>query len=123
MSGRLDPAMKVALISVVVALIIIAVLALLALPAHAKWRSQFAQSPNASWFESQKDCHNASCCGRADGDPYFDGYEQKSDGSVVLGNGTKIEACQVVRGPNPTGHAIWWHNGETTYCFSPGPGL
>jgi hypothetical protein len=90
---------------------------------QAKWKPQYAQSPNATWFEEQQDCKGKSCCGQADGDPYYDGYDQNADGSVTLGNGTKIESCQVLKGPNPKGHAIWWHSGDRTYCFSPGPGF
>jgi hypothetical protein len=118
----MDPMIKLAIIAAIVIPIIV-VLALVTTPAQAKMKPQYAQSPNASWFESQKDCNGGSCCGRADGEPYYDGYEQKPDGSVVLGNGTKIDACQVTRGPNPTGHAIWWRSDARTYCFSPGPGL
>ena len=92
-----------------------------AAPASAKWRPQYIGSPNASWFEDQKDCNGTTCCGRADAEPYYDGYEQNADGSVTLGNGTKIKACQVLHGSNPTGHALWWKAGQTTYCFSLGP--
>ena len=100
---------------------LILALIILASPAAAKWKHQYANSPDASWFEAQKDCDGGSCCGRADAEPYFDGYEQHVDGSVTLGNGTKITACKVLRGSNPTGHALWWKAGNTTYCFSPGP--
>lgn len=104
-------------------LLYIAAVFLATAPAEAKWKPQYAQSPNASWFDAQRDCKGGNCCGRADGEPYYDGYEVNADGSVTLGNGTRIESCQVLTGPNPTGHAIWWHGGARTYCFSPGPGL
>ena len=37
----------------------------IASPAAAKWKPQYANSPDASWFEVQKDCDGGSCCGRA----------------------------------------------------------
>jgi hypothetical protein len=91
--------------------------------AEARWKSQYAGSPNASWFESQKDCEGHSCCGSADGEAFYGSYEMHPDGSVTLGSGEKIAACKVLKGANPTGHAIWWKSGTTTYCFSLGSGF
>ncbi len=104
------------------AAIITAVFVAATAPAQAKWKAQYADSPNATWYQDQKDCGGKSCCGLADGEAYHGGYELRPDGSAILGDGTKIDACRVLSGPNPTGHAIWWHSGARTYCFSPGPG-
>ena len=49
------------------------------------------------------------------------------DGSVVLnyeGQRYVIPDQLVLKGTNPTGHAVWWFlegpTGRTTYCFAPG---
>ncbi len=94
-----------------------------ATPSRATWKAQYAGSPNATWFEQQKDCNGNSCCGQGDGEAYYSMYEMHSDGSVTLANGTKINKCQVLDGKNPTGHAILWHSGANIYCFSLGPGF
>lgn len=88
----------------------------------ARWKPQYSESQNATWFETQADCEGKKCCGSADGEPFYGGYDMHPDGSVTLGTGEKIPACKVLKGANPTGHAIWWRSGTSTYCFSLGPG-
>ncbi len=91
-------------------------------PVAARWKPEFADNPNKDWFEAQRDCNGLRCCGVSDGEPYYGGYELLSDGSVQLDDGTQISACQVLHGPNPTGHAIRWRRYGHTYCFAPGSG-
>ncbi len=97
-------------------------LLLMATSADARWKPEFADNPNKNWFEAQRDCNGLPCCGVSDGEPYYGGYELLSDGSVQLDDGTHINACQVLHGPNPTGHAIRWMLHRRTYCFAPGSG-
>jgi hypothetical protein len=48
-------------------------------------------------------------------------YALNKDGSVTLADGTRIPPWQVLKGPNPTGHAVWWRDERfVTYCFAPG---
>ena len=67
------------------------------------------------------------CCNESDGHPYFGDYSLREDGSVVLnyeGQRYVIPDQLVLKGTNPTGHAVWWFlegpTGRTTYCFAPG---
>ena len=67
------------------------------------------------------------CCTESDGHPYFGDYSLGEDGSVVLnyeGQRYVIPDQLVLKGTNPTGHAVWWFlegpTGRTTYCFAPG---
>jgi hypothetical protein len=89
-------------------------------PATAKWKPQYLSSPNASWYESQRGCGGGKCCSEADAEAYFGSVTYNADGSVTLENGARVASCSVLRGPNPTGHAVWWHKGPVSYCFAPG---
>jgi hypothetical protein len=84
---------------------------------------RYANSPHKEWFENQRNSAGMHCCAESDGHPYFGDYKLNEDGSVTIGNET-IEAYKVLKGHNPTGHAVWWYNendhGKTTYCFIPG---
>lgn len=85
---------------------------------HAKW----AGNPFSAWYESQKDSNGNSCCGEADAHDYWGGVQLLLDGSVLLDGNVKIGADKVLKGPNPTGHAVWWYNEgdgwHNDYCFS-----
>lgn len=89
----------------------------------AKWKPQFANSPLEvqQWYRNQRNAHGGFCCDQADGHAYYRSYELNKDGSVTLADGTRIPKWQVLTGPNPTGHAVWWRNTRyVTYCFAPG---
>lgn len=85
---------------------------------------KYTNSPNKEWFETQHNSLGAWCCNEADGHIYDGDYKLNQDGSVTIGNFT-IEGYKVLKGPNPTGHAVWWFvdasYGRITYCFIPGP--
>ena len=49
-------------------------------------------------------------------EPYYGSWTFNGDGSVKLDNGARINSCMVMRGPNPTGHAVWWHKGEISFA-------
>ena len=89
------------------------------LPAGAKWKPRFVSSPYASWYESQRGCGGGVCCSKADAEAYYGNVTYNSDGSVTLDNGARIPSCSVLRGPNPTGHAVWSDNGPVNFCFAP----
>jgi len=92
------------------------------LSAQAHWSPQFAsESPTIQgWFKSQHNARGEWCCDEADGEPYLGSVTFNADGPVVLDGGRKLPAYMVLNGPNPTGKSIWWHVGETSYCFAPG---
>lgn len=94
---------------------------------HAKdLDGRYANSPNHQWFESQRNSEGMSCCAESDGHLYYGDYKLNEDGSVEI-EGQTIPAYKVLKGPNPTGSAVWWFTdssyGRTTYCFSPGGGV
>lgn len=100
---------------------------LCAASAEARW-SESARSPELrSWFEQQHNARGQSCCYEADGHPFYGEYQINPDGSVTLQlhNGPRtLPAYMVLRGPNPTGHAVYWYRDYGTarldYCFAPG---
>jgi len=101
----------------------------LALPgAHGKnLDGRYDNAPNREWYESQHNAKGQWCCNESDGHPYFGDYSLSEDGSVVLdyeGQHYVIPDQLVLKGTNPTGHAVWWFlegpTGRTTYCFAPG---
>jgi hypothetical protein len=89
---------------------------------------RYANAPNHEWYEAQHNSAGQWCCNDADGHEYDGDYKVASDGSVTVdfdGHPYTIEEWKVLKGPNPTGHAVWWYllgeNGDpVTYCFSPG---
>jgi hypothetical protein len=93
---------------------------LIASPVHARWKPQFASSPYAAWYERQRGCGGGKCCHEADAEPYYGSWTFNADGSVTLDNGARIASCSVIRGPNPTGHAVWCHKDRVSFCFAPG---
>ena len=89
-------------------------------PVQGGWKPQYASSPFTAWYESQRSCVGTKCCDEADAEPYYGSWTFNGDGSVKLDNGARINSCMVMRGPNPTGHAVWWHKGQISFCFAPG---
>ncbi len=81
-------------------------------------------SKNREWYRAQHNADGQLCCDWTDAEHYTGDYTPKGDGSVVLhldAGDVTIPASKVLNKPNPTGHAVWWHVGETTYCFAIGP--
>jgi hypothetical protein len=101
-------------------LLVTAALLLVATTAQARWAG--GDGPYSKWYDDQADCNGLKCCDIADGQPYYDGYKQEADGSVVLESGEKIVACKVIKGANPTGHAVLWIWNGQKRCFAPGSG-
>lgn len=111
------------------------VLALWALvPAPSRSRNLdgiYDNAPFHHWFKSQYNAKGQWCCDVADGHGYDGAYRFGNDGSVTLGDlfgqSRTIESFKVLKGPNPTGHAVVWYtlnevSGQPTiYCFAPGP--
>ena len=105
-------------------------LAALALASAAQARDpdgRYANAPFHQWFKSQYNSVGQWCCDSADGH-FFDGsYTFDKDGAVNLtveGQAVTVLPTQVLKSPNPTGHAVIWYRtheyGLTVYCFSPG---
>jgi hypothetical protein len=96
--------------------------------ARERYPGQFANvRPDIrSWYESQHDSEGLQCCAESDAYDFYGDYTLRPDGSVTLeadGVRREIPAYQVLTGPNPTGHAVWWHNESGgTYCFALGTG-
>ena len=96
--------------------------------AEARWSGRYGSSPELrGWFEQQQNSRGQSCCYEGDGHPFYGSYAINPDGSVTLqlrrGSRT-LPAYMVLRGPNPTGHAVYWYRDYGTvrldYCFAPG---
>jgi hypothetical protein len=92
---------------------------------------RYAESPHAHWFKTQHNEQGEWCCDNSDGHPYFGDYSFNADGSVNVtdeaGKPHKLPAYMVLKGSNPTGHAVLWytdhqHAGHRDYCFAPGGG-
>ncbi len=113
-------------------LIVLAVAALAVGPAgivqqaQARWKPEFANAPQAAWYAQQHDKEGWSCCNRGDAHPVYDAYIERGKWYVPIG-GTyhEVQPHQVLDGPNPTGHAVVWYDGDgnhvTIFCFAPGP--
>lgn len=103
--------------SLFAALIVCAV----AIPVQARDDGRYANSQYKSWYESQHNAQGGFCCDRADGQDFYGDYQPTSDGGVEFddsGKHYKLPAYMVLKGPNPTGHAVWWHINDTSYCFA-----
>ena len=105
------------------------ILTLCCTPALARWSPQYAsQSPQVrAWFDRQQNARGQWCCDKGDGHPFYGDYKINPNGSVTvyLARGRRtLPAYMVLRGVNPTGHAIYWYRDYGTaridYCFSPG---
>lgn len=112
-------------------LLVLLVSALIPRGAQAHWRPEYARAPPLvrEFFANAKDCRMGDCCGRADGHEFYGEYRLEKDGGAVVeidGSSRRVEPCDVLRGPNPTGSAVIWYellaDGKvgSIYCFSPG---
>lgn len=108
---------------------IVAVLALLVflelLPAWARDDGRYAGSPYKAWYEQQHNAIGGYCCNNSDAQAFYGDYTLNDDGSVEFddaGAHHKLPAYMVLKGPNPTGHAVWWHLADQDYCFALGDG-
>jgi hypothetical protein len=77
------------------------------------------------WYEDQRNGEGLKCCAESDAYDFYGDYTLHEDGSVDFetdGIRQHIPAYQVLTGPNPTGHAVWWRNDSGgSYCFALGP--
>jgi hypothetical protein len=113
------PLLKLAIVSVVIC----------GTPALARWNPSYGNQPPEvqAWFKDQHNAQGQWCCDESDGHPFYGAYTINKDGSVSINapDGTHtLPAYMVLKGPNPTGHAVWWYldvNGRhSDYCFAPG---
>lgn len=120
---------RAGLIVVVAGTVIIFIVLLTLSEAQARWKPEYAAaSPEVqSWIKDQHNAAGQWCCDKSDGHPFYGGYAINADGSVTLQTAAGPRVLPpfiVLKGPNPTGHAIWWYV-ETgaehiDYCFAPG---
>lgn len=94
-------------------------------PAHARWRSEYANSPLRTWYQQQHDKKGWSCCDHSDAHAVYDPYFKRGKWYVPIdGIHHEVLPDQLLDGPNPTGHAVVWYGGAgshvTIFCFSPG---
>jgi len=94
--------------------------------AQARWVSKYADAPYRGWFAQQRDGDGWSCCDLSDAHPIYDAYIKDRKWHVLIdGIHYEIQPQQLLKGPNPTGHAIIWYGGSgdhvTIFCFAPGP--
>jgi hypothetical protein len=97
--------------------------------ADARWNETYASQPAEvqAWFKQQHNARGEWCCDESDGHPFYGDYTLNDDGSVTVqmdGEPHLIAAELVLKGRNPTGHAVWWYrdttSGHRDYCFAPG---
>ena len=109
--------------------IAIALTSMLCAPALARWKPEFGKAaPEVqAWFKNQHNEQGQWCCDESDGHPFFGDYKINEDGSVSLeheGQRRTLPAYMVLKGGNPTGHAVWWFTDaggkHRDYCFAPG---
>jgi len=94
-------------------------------PAHARWKSEYANSPLRAWYEQQHDKQGWSCCDHSDAHAVYDTVFKGGRWHVLIGGiDHEVLPRQLLDGPNPTGHAVAWYDGVgdhvTIFCFSPG---
>jgi hypothetical protein len=96
--------------------------------ARERYPGQYAnvQPDLKKWYEDQRNSEGLQCCAESDAYDFYGDYKVSEDGSVEFeaeGVRQHIPAYQVLTGPNPTGHAVWWRNElGGSYCFALGPG-
>jgi hypothetical protein len=108
--------------------LLLIILLLLPIVVHAKNSDgRYDNAPFKDWYESQRNSTGQWCCNESDGHPYFGDYKIREDGGVILNLSRElyyIPEAKVLKGANPTGHAVWWYSegtaGRDTYCFAPG---
>lgn len=89
-----------------------------------KWKAEYAAVDPAlqRWYESQRNQEGMTCCAESDAHDYYGDISIQPDGGVLLDGDHLIPPSKVLRGPNPTGHAVWWYvensYGHTDYCFA-----
>jgi len=97
--------------------------------AQARWRPEYGQQPagTQAWYQQQHNDKGQWCCDQSDGHPFFGTYKMNEDGSVTIdadGGPRTLPAYMILKGGNPTGHAVWWYlevgNQHHDYCFAPG---
>ena len=97
--------------------------------AMARWSPAYENMPPEikGWFKQQHNAQGQWCCDESDGHPYYGDYTMNADGSITLekdGSALTIPAFMVLKGPNPTGHSVWWYieagGQHRDYCFAPG---
>jgi|SRR6185312_2235658 len=111
-----------------VILLSLAILLLLVVKSHARdAEGRYDNSPYKEWFRAQHNSAGGWCCDEGDGHAYEDDYVFDADGNVHIsidGKPLSVESWKVLKGPNPTGHAIVWYlmsvAGAQVYCFAPG---
>lgn len=102
--------------------LIFAIAWLLTEDARARWAGE-ATPETKAWYKAQRNQKDEWCCDDADGHPYYGFYEINPDGSVTVmreGKRHVLPAYMVLKGRNPTGHAVWWFTASRDYCFAPG---
>jgi hypothetical protein len=96
---------------------------LVATQAQARWKPEYgkANPKIGEWYGKQHNQKGEWCCDNSDGHPYYGGVKFLADGGVELDGGWKLPAYMVLKGANPTGHAVWWfvdnEGTRTNYCF------
>lgn len=97
--------------------------------AHARWKPEYGNADPTiqKWYKDQHNQEGQWCCDESDGHPFFGGYDFNPDGSVNLyqdGKKHTLPPHMVLKGANPTGHAVWWFTDSggvhRDYCFAPG---
>jgi hypothetical protein len=97
--------------------------------ADARWKPEYGDHPPEvqAWYKQQHNARGEWCCNESDGHPFYGDYSINEDGSVTLhidGKARVLPSYMVLKGPNPTGHAVWWYLDVGTthrdYCFAPG---
>src|SRR6185312_1484425 len=72
---------------------------------------RYAGSPYAERFRGQHNEKGEWCCDKSDGHEYDGYYQFDKDGGVIVeldGKAHKLPSYMVLKGPNPTGHPVWW---------------
>ncbi len=98
-------------------------------PVLARWKPEYGKQPREvqQWYKGQHNAQGQWCCDESDGHRYDGGYTLNQDGSVTLelaSGQRRLPEYMVLKGPNPTGHAVWWYldtgDNHTDFCFAPG---
>jgi hypothetical protein len=94
--------------------------------AQARWKAEFGDAPYSAWYKQQHDSAGWSCCERSDAHAVYDAYIREGRWYVPIeGTDHEVPPHLVLDGPNPTGHAVVWYDGEgdhiDIFCFAPGP--
>lgn len=85
----------------------------------------------SAWYAAQHNGHGQFCCDKSDGHQFDGDYKLDPNGDVEFdaeGQHYHLPEYMVLKGTNPTGHAVWWHLGDpkaeyvTSFCFATGSG-